>query len=108
MDILERSGELHSLATRYLEFVRHWQSRLQNISTRRQASTSAHTAPPGSMGAILNNHGMDTPSQAPAEHFTAGQFPIDVGTGFFDIENLFDPSTWFEMPYNWNETTPLR
>ncbi|KAF2099948.1 hypothetical protein NA57DRAFT_55880 [Rhizodiscina lignyota] len=108
MDILERAGELHPLAIRYLDFVRQWQTRLQNISTRRQTSSATHIAAPGSMSNILNAQGMETSGQPPADHFPPNQFPLDVGTGFFDIENLFDPSTWFEMPYNLNENAAAR
>lgn len=110
MEILEKAGELHTLATKYLEYVKQWQSRLQNITAHRLNGATKQND--GLASLLANGQNVENIGQTVSEALTAqlpaNQFALDVGTGFFDIENLFDPSTWFDMSYNWNETQPVR
>jgi hypothetical protein len=120
MAILEKSGALHPLALRYLEFIREWQARLQSLSAQKNVSGpegappsiplangggSAHQPSLYESGGQTLADAVSTAAQVATEQHFGG---VDVGSGFFDIENMFDPAAWYEMPFAWGDAHGAR
>lgn len=107
MSILEKASELHALASRYLDFVRHLQLKLELFSTRRQnksvdqrgAAEPVSSAPDSPQNPDASDQ--RTVDCADTQSHT-GELSMNVGNDFLDIEDLFD-SSWFDISYIMNE-----
>jgi hypothetical protein len=104
---LKRAGDLHTLASRYVELIRHLQWKLEKFSARRQnqpigLSDEARALP----GDLYNRQSSDV-AQGMANignsDLDLAQLSLDFGPDFFDVEHVFD-SSWFDMPYNLSES----
>lgn len=107
VSFLKRAGELHALASRYVEFVHRLQLKLEKFSARRQTQPISRSdesrALPGDLYDPQNPDVAQGMANVGNSDLDLTQLLMDFGTDFFDIEHLFD-SSWFDMPYNLSDS----
>jgi len=104
---LKRAGELHALASRYVEFVRRLQLKLEKFSARRQNQPISRSDDSRALSGDLYDPQNSDVAQGMANvgnsDLDLTQLSMDFGTDFFNVEHLFD-SSWFDMPYNLSDS----
>ena len=100
---LKRAGELHALASRYVEFVRRLQLKLEKFSARRQNLSRSRSDETQTLSGDdydpQNPHVAQGTTNIGNSDLDFTQIQMDIGADFFDVEHLFD-SSWFDMSYN--------
>lgn len=101
MNILQRAGQLHSIASRYVELVRNLQLKLETFCSRRPvAHVPQVDTTDVSVEVPIYQQSFEsaaiTSSDSVCPPFDTARVPVDIGNDFFDLENLFD-SSWFDM-----------